>query len=364
MMTPEQSLLTAPAWLGKSRAGDDICIASIGRLVRNLRGHAFPGWSTAEGRAAVARELLPMLRTLPGITRDAYCAEMCDLSYETRRALLTCKLLTPCMAARGEGCHVLIPRTRRFACFVNEEEHLVLHTFRSGAVSQQLVDDLLKLDAETESRHSFARDTDLGYLSSLPSEAGDGLQFYQVMHLPALTMAGMIQQITRAAEKLHVSISPFYGDGNDETGNTYVFFSIPGPQGSTGEIAAYFMSVIEHIGERERQVRAKLMENSAEQITDCIGRAYGLLRYARRLTLKELRDTCSVLRLATVLEHLVWEEGADFGIAQLRELSRRLSVESALTPEAAEPALPALRAAAARRFFAENPHHFNTLYES
>lgn len=363
MKSLDKTLLSAPVWMS-GRPGEDIVMATIGRLVRNLRGHAFPGWSTAEGRAAVAERIIPVMTSLPGLSRETFCAELSSLDYETRRALLAGKMLTPCMAARGEGCHLILPRRRHLAVFVNEEEHLVVHTFRGGDALSSVSGEMKRLAAELDTRLPLAHDAASGYLTSLPSEAGDGMQLYQVLHLPALTMAGMMQQITRATEKLHISISPYYSDGNDDTGNTYVFFSIPGPEGSSEELMSYFSVVIEHLCRRERQVRVKLMENSAEQVTDCIGRAYGLLRHARRLTLKELRDTCSVLRLATVLGHLVWEAGADEGIAALRELCRLISAETALTPESMEEALPALRAAAARRFMAEHPHHFNTLYES
>lgn len=364
MMTADTLLHGAPAWSNTRSAGDDIVIATIGRLVRNLRGEAFPGWSTAEGRARVAAQILPALTALPGMGRDLFHAEMSELDYETRRALLCSKLLTPCMGARREGCHLLIPRRRHLAFFVNEEEHLAVHAFRSGSAFDSVVRDLQQLGKKLEASLPFAHDRSNGYLTSLPSEAGDGLQLYQVLHLPALTMAGMMQQVTRAAEKLHVSISPFYADGNEDTGNAYVFFSIPGPEGSAEELTEYFADLMSRLAERERQVRVKLQENSEDRLTDCFGRAYGLLRHARRLSMKELRDTCSVLRLATVLGHIVWEEGADEGIAKLRELDRALSVQSALTREAEEEQLPALRAAAARRFLAETPHHFNTLYES
>lgn len=364
MMTVDTMLKSAPGGMSERSAGDDVVVATVGRLVRNLRGEAFPGWSTAEGRARVAERLLPVLETMPGMIRNHFRAEMSELGYEERRALLVSKFLTPCMAARRGGCYVLIPSRRHFAFFVNEEEHLAIHAFRSGAACEGVARELMQMGERLGEKLPFAHDRSNGYLTSLPSEAGDGLQLYQVLHLPALTMAGMMPQVTRAADKLHVSISPFFADDNDDTGNTYVFFSLPGPEGSAGELTDYFSALMARLAERERQVRAKLQENSEDRLADCFGRAYGLLRYARRLSLKELHDTCSVLRLATVLGHLIWEGGADAGISLLRELSRFLSVQSALTPESGEDTLPQMRADVARRFLTETPHHFNTLYES
>lgn len=358
MMKTAPKLLPPPTWWSSRRADDDIVLATIGRMVRNLRGHAFPGWSTPESRAAVAERILPAVMALPDCN-GAFCAEMSELSYETRRALLSCKLLTPCMAARGNGCHVVIPRRRHALFLINEEEHLVIHSFARGSACDKVAAGLQKFDRALESRLAFARDAAFGYHSSLPSEAGDGLQLYQVLHLPALTMAGMMPQITRATEKLHINISPFYADGMDDTGNTYVFFSIPGPEGSAETLAEYFESVMAHLVLRERQVRLRLQQNSPNQLADCIGRAYGLLSYACRLSLKELRDTLSVLRLGTAMGYLTWEAGPAAAIADMRELESRLAVESSLADEAGEEALPASRARAVRRFLNISPHFFN-----
>lgn len=355
------TLMSRPAWASSRRAGDDIVMATIGRLVRNLRDCPFPGWSTEESRAEAAAILLPALKALPEC-RGAWHAELSELSYESRRALLGNKLLTPCMAARGKGCHLILPKNRRSMFLINEEEHLVVHSFRCGSACAAVTAELLALGERLSAQLPVAYDPAFGYLTSLPGEAGDGIQLYQVLHLPALTMAGMMTQVTRAAEKLHINISPYYADGQDDTGNTYVFFSIPGPQGSAEELSDYFESVMQRLCERELQVRRKLQDNSAGRLQDCIGRAYGLLRYARRLSLKELRDACSVLRLATVLGHLEWEGGANAAVDELRELVRRLSVETALATETQEENQPQLRADAVRCFLTTTPHHFNPIY--
>ena len=38
----------------------------------------------------------------------------------------------------------------------------------------------------------------------------------------------MMNQVTKALEKLHVSISPYFSDSQDDTGHLFVLFSIPG----------------------------------------------------------------------------------------------------------------------------------------
>ncbi|MBQ8899929.1 MAG: type II secretion system F family protein, partial [Akkermansia sp.] len=78
---------TCPPWFRTPGAEDDVILGIMGRLVRNLRGHAFPGWSTAEGRQAVAGQLLPAILAQPGF-KTAYHAEVSNLDYGYRRALL------------------------------------------------------------------------------------------------------------------------------------------------------------------------------------------------------------------------------------------------------------------------------------
>lgn len=341
-------------WLTKCRDTDDIVLGTVGRLVRNLSGYRFPGWSTREDRDSVSRILLPVLRGLRGF-RDAVCAEMSELSFEQRRALLVRKQLTPCMAARQSGCHLLLPLKRNVVCMVNEEEHLVIHVSRSGNSVRETLTDLRKLAAEIEQKVSFARDSRNGFLTSMPGEAGDGIQIYSMLHLPALSIANMIPQVSKAMEKLHLSISPYYSDGEDDTGNMFIVYTIPGPPGSTDEMTAHFRSVLKDIVTREMQVRRRLAEEPGFVLEDKVARAYATLGYARRLSLRECRNAISVLRLGRVLGMIQEDEREDIreSLRRFRELDTALALCTALSPADEEAAYPIARAIMTRRFLAD-----------
>ncbi len=340
-------------WLMTCRDADDIVLGTVGRLVRNLSGYRFPGWSTAEDRKAVSEILLPALRSLRGF-RDATCAEICELSFEQRRGLLVRKQMTPCMAARQDGCHLIIPNSRNVVCFVNEEEHLVIHASRSGNNTRDVLTELRKLAAELEGKVTFAHDSRSGYLTSMPGEAGDGIQIYTILHLPALSLSNMIPQVSKAMEKLHLNISPYYSDGEDDTGNMFILYSIPGPQGSTDEIAAHYRSVLKNLILREQQVRRRLTEEPGLVLEDKIARAYATLSHARRLSLRECRNAISVLRLGRTLGMLYKSHPEDVShdLGQFRELDTTLALCTALSPADEESAYPIARAVSTRRFSA------------
>ena len=168
-------LSTPPNWAPDRNTTEGIVVGSIVRLVRNLAGFPFPGWSTAEKRAAVAARVLPVIKSIQGF-KTAFYAELSQLSYGQRRALLTRKQLTPCMAARQDGCHVIIPPRRHTLLMVNEEEHIVAHSFQDGLNLERGIKEMKQLAQQLEQNLELAYAPQHGYLTSIPSEAGDGLQ--------------------------------------------------------------------------------------------------------------------------------------------------------------------------------------------
>ncbi len=315
---------TAPAWLSCGGEMGDVVLASLGRLVRNLPGHAFPGWSTAESRQAIVDTLLPRLLERPGF-KTAFHADMTQLSLTQRRVLMERKLITPCMAARQDGCHIIIPRKQELSVMLNEEEHLVAHFYQPGLNLNNVLTDMSRFAAALEKDIPFAHDATHGYLTSLPSEAGEGMQLYVVMHLPGLVMANMTDQVSHALEKLQVNMVPCYNGMQDETGNIFVLFTNAIPLGKAKETMGAFEELIHVLGVREIQVRAKLLSTNALEIADQLGRAFGLLCYAVRLSYREMLDSLSLLRLGTECGMLHWDIPQDEVLNRLSTLNYTLA---------------------------------------
>ena len=345
-------------WKPDRNTTNGVVLGSIVRMVRNLTNFSFPGWSTRESRHAVADIILPVIRNLRGF-KTAFYAEISELNYGKRRALLTRKQLTPCMAARQDGCHVIIPQNKPVVIMVNEEEHLVAHAFHNGLDFDAGLQELELLDDLLQEELDFAYDSQNGYLTSIPTEAGDGLQLYCLLHLPGLTLANMMNQVTKALEKLHVSISPYFSDSQDDTGHLFVLFSIPGPEDSTEELQAGFTDVIHHLVRREQQVRRKLLADSGLYLQDAISRAYGLLNNCRRLSIKELRDAVSLLRLGTLQGLIRWDEDEQDILIALNNFGLEQATITAMAEEHGDPQLCLMRAASAREFLHNHPHHFS-----
>ncbi len=317
-------LKNIPSWLASRGEMADIAIATLGRLVRNLPGQPFPGWSTKESRRAVVDRLLPVLLARPGF-KSAFHADMAELSLEQRRLLLERKLITPCMAARQEGCHVIIPRKQDVSVMLNEEEHLVAHFFQQGINLHNVLTDMQRFADALEKDIRFAQDAVHGHLTSLPSEAGEGMQLYVVLHLPALTMADTADQLSRGLEKLQINISPFYCGMQEDTGNIYVLFTNAIPLGEAREVRHRFEEVVSTLILREVQMRTKLFSTNPFELSDRLGRAFGLLCYAMKLSYREMLDSLSLLRLGDQCGLFGWEKDEEEVMNNLAALNVELA---------------------------------------
>ena len=366
-MSELSSILTPlPEQLVKTGGCCDTVLGVMARVVRNLKGHPFPGWSTAEDRRAVADALVPRLLKMPAFQRGAFHAEMTDLSFDDRRRLLLLNMLSPSMAARQDGCHLLVSRKRDICAMVNEEEHLVMHIFQQeckGSAKDPfgvfpLLDRVESLCGQLDDRFDFARNTGNGYLTSIPTECGDGVQLYAMLHLPGLNFANMMGQVTKAMEKLHVSISPYYSDSHDDTGCRFMLYSIPGPAGSLNEMQEYFFAVVKRVVDRELSVRTRLLNEPGQRLQDHIGRTYGMLMNARRLSIKEMRDAGSALRLASVLGIITWKCGLIDFTRALNELILTLTAEAITCGDAER--VPLMLAERCRAFLHSSPHTYHT----
>lgn len=295
-----------PPWFQNPGEEGDVIIGSMARVVRNLVGHKFPGWSTDEDRKAVADKLLPLIKQLPGNKTAAFCAEMPELDYTRRRVLLERKLMTQCMAARQGGCHVVINGKQDVTYMVNEEEHLVMHLFSSESDYESLIGKAEAICTKLAGELTFAQDATGDYLTSLPTEAGSGVQLYTVMHLPALVAADMMPQIKRALEKLMLHIAPLYSNMGDDVANLFVVYTPPILKNGEDDMVGHLRDITLTIAEREHDVRNRLCNNTSTitLLPDMVSRAYGLLQYAYRLEYSEFINALSMMRLGVVLGYI------------------------------------------------------------
>lgn len=296
-----QALKSIPAWTGAG-AQNDILLGVAARIIRNIPGVPFPGWSSAEDRQKVYETLSPLLLSNKALGINQLI-EMNQLGLDERRILLERKYISPCMAARQDGCFVGCNKKYDCSVLINEEEHLVVRCYADGTDPEGSFQKFSNIAKSLDSSFSYAFDPKKGYLSSNPAEVGDGIQLYFFLHLPGLNLAGMIDQVTRGAEKLLVTLAPLH-TSEENSGNCYVLGAGPARYGTTQMMFDHLLDVAQEIISREWELRYKLLYTKPDELLDVVGRSYGLLSYAHRLSYNELTRNLSHLRLGAMLDVL------------------------------------------------------------
>jgi protein arginine kinase len=296
------TLIKHPAdWMTGGQGEHGAVLTSRIRLARNLRKQPFPGWAKRDQRAAALDLMRPAVESLPAM-KDAFSHELGDLTSVQKQVLVERHLISREHAARGDGSAAVIERRQTFSLMLNEEDHLRMQAIRPGLQLTAAFNALSELDTELEESLEFAFDPKLGYLTTCPTNLGTGLRASAMLHLPGLVLSDQIGQVLQAVNKIGLAVRGLYGEGTESLGNLYQISN----QSTLGEseetIIRRLERVISQVSNHEQNAREKLLEDDPEMVSDKIGRAYGVLRYAHIIDSKEALNHLSLLRLGGTLE--------------------------------------------------------------
>jgi len=295
------TLIKHPAdWMTGGQGEHGAVLTSRIRLARNLRHHPFPGWAKRDQRAAALDLMRPAVDALPAM-KGAFSHELGDLTSVQKQVLVERHLISREHAARGDGSAAVIERRQTLSLMLNEEDHLRMQAIRPGLQLTAAFNALSELDTALEESLEFAFDPTLGYLTTCPTNLGTGLRASAMLHLPALVLSDQIGQVLQAVNKIGLAVRGLYGEGTESLGNLYQISN----QSTLGEseetIIRRLERVISQVSNHEQNAREKLFEDDPEMVSDKIGRAYGVLRYAHVINSKEALNHLSLLRLGGTL---------------------------------------------------------------
>ena len=143
---------------------------------------------------------------------------------------------------------------------------------------------------------NYAFDERIGFLTQCPTNLGTGMRASVMLHLPALTKQGLISRLSSTVSKLGLVIRGAYGEGSQPGGDIYQISNQITLGISEKEAIFNLDSIVKQIIAQERNARKELLSN--EDYLDSVYRAYGILKYARKLTSNEFMKLISLVRVA------------------------------------------------------------------
>ena len=295
-------LLNAPLrWLEEDGPRSDVVLSTRVRVARNLPGHPFPG-RAGERELLAVRESVTSAAVGSGYFDDAIVLNMEETGPAAREVLFERHLVSRDFTLRPEGRAAVVAGAESVSAMVNEEDHVRLQCIRSGLEPVAAWKLAERVDCEMDQNLHYAYSGEWGFLTACPTNVGTGLRVSVLVHLAGLVREGKIAQVLGSVSRLGLAVRGYYGEGSSPLG---AFFQISNQTtlGQTEDDLAYTVERVgAQIAELETEARERLRSERSRRLEDEVHRAHGILSNARLLSIDEVMELCSSLRLGVALD--------------------------------------------------------------
>lgn len=291
-----------PCFRVNDACDSDVAISTRIRLARNLVRMPFPVNSSECDLLCVRDSVLCAMRAgIPGYETHWLEFRMHDLSEIQREFLYEQKLISKELNRADPGLCLSIAKNEQLSVMINEEDHLRIQGMDGGFCLKPLWKSLDALEDDLSARLAFAYDEELGYLTSCPTNFGTGLRASVMLHLPGLVLVQQDKQILNALSNLRLTVRGYYGEGSSILGHLYQISNQVTLGESEEEILLRLQQVVSQLILSERDARSKLLEKQKRNLLDLVWRAYGIVKYARSISIEEAFSHLLTIRFGICL---------------------------------------------------------------
>jgi protein arginine kinase len=285
------------SWLVDSGHDGDIAISSRIRLARNIQGLPFPVAASPAELEQVQAAAEMALKKSHTMGRKYIDFHMSDYTEVERQILLERRLISNEFVKKEQHTSLFVKQDESCAVMINEEDHLRIQALCPGLQLMKVWEQINQLDSELEESLPYAYDSQLGYLTSCPTNVGTGMRASVMLHLPGLVLSGKINAAIQGVNKLGLAVRGIFGEGTDNRGNLFQISNQSTLGESEVQIIERLNTVITQIISHEKSCRNTLLADKKYFLLDHVGRAYGILRHAYTLSSEEALNSLSDLRI-------------------------------------------------------------------
>ncbi len=272
----------------------DIVLSTRIRLARNIKDYPFPHRLDEESKKELNFKI-----------RDIVLANNENMSFIEMEAvprmqvvsLAERHLISPEFAGPDKSRALILSDNEDVSVMLQEEDHLRIQAMCAGLDLDKAYEKAEKIEKEVGENLNYAFDERIGFLTQCPTNLGTGMRASAMLHLPALKKQGLIPRLASTVSKLGLVIRGLYGEGSQSSGDIYQISNQITLGISEKEAIFNLTSIIKQIVSQERSARQEIIKN--EDFLDSVYRAYGILKYARKLTASEFMKLISLVRLAS-----------------------------------------------------------------
>lgn len=308
-------LLKKPAaWLAEGGEESELVLSTRVRLARNIEGRTFTHCADSSELESVRREAKDALEATSAM-KNCVFLDMNEMGEQERLLLSERRLISRDMVTRFNNRGLVVLGGEKLSVMLNEEDHLRLQSFEAGLALNEAFDSVSRLDDELDGSLEFAFSDQFGYLTACATNVGTGLRVSAMVHLPGLVHNGDIRQVSDGLRHVRLNVKGSYGTSGVAAGNFFQISNSITLGLSESDTIMNMDSHIRKVLEFEKKARESLLKEARSLLEDKIWRAYGTLRNARMLDLREAMGLISAVRFGVGLGLIT-----DTGLSVLNEM--------------------------------------------
>lgn len=268
----------------------DVVVSTRVRFARNLVDYPFGG--KLEG--ALLEELLGRITDA---APDLTVTELVGMDKAARLSLAEKHRVSPEFAL-AEGRRLLLTDEEgHLAVMAPEEDHLRIQSIYPGFSPDEAYETAKRAERRFAAALPFAFDGRLGYLTHCPTNLGTAMRLSAMVFLPGLRQTRGIEKLLPALGRLGFTIRGMYGEGSRPAASLYQISNQVTMGVTEGETLEKCKALLAQVVDLERQARDRLFAADPVGIADRALRAYGILRYAKKMSSAEFGKHYETLRL-------------------------------------------------------------------
>lgn len=273
-------------------------VSSRVRLARNWSEYVFPSRLSEEKSAEVVNRLNQGLKDLGELDGKTYTfASLKELNELDLRALRERRVINSSIAGKETAVGIILTESEDVSLVLNGTDHIRLQVMSTGLHLDRCHKEADKIDDFINARFPYAFDEKYGYLTSFPTNVGTGMRASVIIHLPTLSMGKKFGSLLSDMSRFGVSVKGVYGEGRENYGALYEISNQTTMGRTEKELIDLVTRVAVQLDDQENKVRKMALENHRMEREDEVYKSFGVLKYARRLSMKDAQTFLSQLML-------------------------------------------------------------------
>lgn len=302
-------------WFEENGSDSDVVISSRVRLARNVVPYNFSLKLSEPDARKMVDEAAGKIRQLE-IMADYSTYDFKDLDVYQKTAMKERHVISDFLLGQKTAAGFVSP-DENMSIMLNEEDHIRIQAYEAGMNMKAAYEAADRMDDRIGAVLDYAYDSKYGYLTTCPSNVGTGMRASYMMHLPALSANNRITGLAAEIGRFGLVLRGIYGEGSKSMGDIYQVSNQITLGLSEEEVIDNLNHISRQIIEQERTLRRQFITRKKMSALDAVYRSYGVLKYARKLSLKDGMLLLSELRLGLSEGLIKTASGAGCCIYQL-----------------------------------------------